>query len=291
MILKKLFIKKTIILILLFTFIKISATNLLITGYLQNQSFIKVQYSNRLLNSSLNKGIDTIITLNTKTKDPNFSKINTQNKTQVVFCGVEEWNPTLVYATNGTKVYYDCKIWKSVNYVNSGVTPGTSWVWYYESDCNESVTCTEPDYGYCGVPNYYHTNIYPTAGTLVYYDFKLYESNNYVNSEQIPGISTLWTYVEPCSDPMASGRTLGYEDEELKKDISLYYYKQTIYFDFSNLETISELICYDTKGSIIFKEKVLNSKSTIGLPLIKQGIYIIQILNNNAQTFKKIIVL
>ncbi|SNR33416.1 T9SS type A sorting domain-containing protein [Lutibacter flavus] len=210
-------------------------------------------------------------------------------------CGIEPYNKYLLYHIDGTRVYYDCKIWYSAGYmdqtVETPIVPGTTSSWQYESDCNESTECTEPDYGYCGAQMYNEYNIYSIYDTLVYYNNKLYQNSSYIGAGQLPGTDAKWVYQGECIDPTATGRTLSNDDEALKANILLYYNNYKLYYDFTKLNGTSKIICYDTKGSLIFSKEVSNSKNEIIFPTLQQGLYIIRVINDSKMTFKRIIVL
>ena len=209
-----------------------------------------------------------------------FLKINAQT----TYCGISEWNSSTIYSTSGTQVYYNCAIWENSNYT-VGNQPETNQVWVWVSNCTEEIGCAN---NYCGFQNYISAIPY-TQYSQVYYDGIIWEARYWANPGNIPGVADMWDEINTCSNPAA--KTLSIEDVLLKENSKLYYYNNKLYFDFSKLENSSAVICYDIKGSLIFSKKVTNTTDEINLPSIQEGVYIIQILNNNAKTFKRIIVL
>jgi hypothetical protein len=196
------------------------------------------------------------------------------------YCDVYEYDSDIKYKIN-TKVYYNCAIWVNIHgNVNPGVLPNgvNSWAWKFVDYCEENNNCTF----YGGALEYDRNETYQ-PGMKVYYDGKVWINNKSYNITTTPNINN--------NNPWTLEKTLSVEDDLLKENIVLYYNNNKIYYDFTKLENTSQIICYDTKGSIIFSKNITNSKDIIDLPSIKQGLYFLQVLNNNAKTFKKIIVL
>lgn len=65
------------------------------------------------------------------------------------YCGYSAYNSATTYATAGTRVYHNCKIWQNQWWANPGEEPGVNGVWAQVSNCSEGPGCN------CvGVPTY-----------------------------------------------------------------------------------------------------------------------------------------
>ena len=60
--------------------------------------------------------------------------------TTTLYCGYPSYVSTNSYATVGTHVYYNCKIWKNLWWANAGEIPGINGVWSEVSLCSTSPT-------------------------------------------------------------------------------------------------------------------------------------------------------
>ena len=65
-----------------------------------------------------------------------------QTSGPVLYCGARLYSQTQTYATAGTQVFYNCKIWKNKWYANPGEAPGSNMVWEELSSCNEGPGCS-----------------------------------------------------------------------------------------------------------------------------------------------------
>jgi chitinase len=62
----------------------------------------------------------------------------------VKYCGVPEYNVNNSYRTEGTQVFYNCKIWRSKWWASPNEVPEVNPVWEYVTDCNEGASCSTP---------------------------------------------------------------------------------------------------------------------------------------------------
>ncbi|UMB61473.1 T9SS type A sorting domain-containing protein [Lutibacter sp. A80] len=181
-----------------------------------------------------------------------------------------------------TEIYFNCTLWKKVDNSPAGTAPGdNNDAWEFVEYFENSNECTFID----GVPEYDDTMTY-LPGMEVYYDGNVWVNNT--TNQKISGDTPNFTDSEWSAK---NSSTLSVADDILKENITLYYNSNRIYYDFTKLENSSQIVCYDVKGSMIFSKEINNEKDVIELPSIQQGLYFLQVLNNNAKTFKKIIVL
>jgi len=57
-----------------------------------------------------------------------------------LYCGYPAYSATNSYATTGTHVYYNCKIWQNLWWANPGELPGSNGVWSEVSNCSPNPT-------------------------------------------------------------------------------------------------------------------------------------------------------
>ncbi|UMB54464.1 T9SS type A sorting domain-containing protein [Lutibacter sp. A64] len=196
-----------------------------------------------------------------------------------LYDGAEKYIEEVVYQPE-TEIYFNCTLWKKVDNSPAGTAPGANNdAWEFVRYFENSNECTFIN----GVPEYDDTMTY-LPGMEVYYDGNVWVNNT--TNQKISGDTPNFN-----NSKWSAQKSLSVADDILKENITLYYNSNRIYYDFSKLENSSQIVCYDVKGSLIFSKEINNDKDAIDLPSIQQGLYFLQVLNNNAKTFKKIIVL
>lgn len=139
-------------------------------------------------------------------------------------CGIAGYDATKSYATAGTKVYYKGKIYKNKWWVNANQAPETEqWgPWEFVENCDGKTVPNVPEKPVdpvpakpvnppakkpepakpngCGIAAYEASKSYPTAGTLVFYNGKIYKNKWWANPNQAPEAEQWgpWEFVKNC---------------------------------------------------------------------------------------------
>lgn len=141
-------------------------------------------------------------------------------------CGVAAYDAAKAYPTAGSKVYYNGKIFRNKWYTNPNQVPESEeWgPWEFVEKCDGGATATPTTSNpstsnpstsnpststpttatptsSCGVQIYDAKNAYPTAGTQVYYNGKIYVSQWWANAGQVPEKEEWgpWKFVKVCN--------------------------------------------------------------------------------------------
>lgn len=117
-------------------------------------------------------------------------------------CNTPVWQAQ-VYATPGTQVSYNNRIYENQWYAGVSDVPGASSVWLFISYCGNGPDLTAS----CGYEVWDTNAVYATAGIRVFYSGKIYESKWWVTNE-VPTAQQAWMFIEDCnpvSSKMATG--------------------------------------------------------------------------------------
>ncbi|UTW68177.1 T9SS type A sorting domain-containing protein [bacterium SCSIO 12643] len=108
-------------------------------------------------------------------------------------CSVSSWQAQ-VYATPGTQVSWNNRIYENQWYAAANEVPGSNNVWLFISYCNGGPDLSAS----CGYEVWDTNAVYATAGTKVFYNGKIYENKWWVTNEA-PDALVAWMYVEDCN--------------------------------------------------------------------------------------------
>jgi len=140
---------------------------------------------------------------------------------------------------------------------------------------------------YCSVSEYVITNSYSVAGTQVYFNCKVWENLWFANAGEAPESNSVWAEVSDCGE--GPGCTLATSEYELSK-FKIYQLDDKLYYTLPEFNGKSELRLFDIKGSIIVVTSDNNSEGFMVLPKLSQGVYILQIKQDENVISKKVLI-
>ncbi|NIF06375.1 T9SS type A sorting domain-containing protein [Chryseobacterium sp. Tr-659] len=203
-----------------------------------------------------------------------------------IYCGAEQYNPSIAYPTAGAKVFYLCRIWKNKWYANPGELPGTNMVWEEISFCNEGPDCSSnAPVTYCGSQLYNPAKAYSAAGTKVFYACKIWENKWYANPGEVPGSNPVWKAVSDCNE--GPGCTAGLANKE--GNLSVIVSDNTISF---SPESYYDKVCrVDVMNPAgLQMVSVMNpAKNGINISYLQPGIYFVKIHHKDGSSIMKTI--
>ncbi|TXB65948.1 T9SS type A sorting domain-containing protein [Vicingus serpentipes] len=151
-----------------------------------------------------------------------------------------------------------------------------------------STGCTSGGGGgntYCGVSEYDVSLSYPTAGTQVYANCKVWENQWWANPGESPGSNSVWLEVNDCSE--GAGCTVGINEMETENEFTFFVAKNRLTF-ISNKEEVRNIKIYSLQGRLIEDLMVGKGNNTVMLSKINNtGVYILQFEGINQLITKK----
>lgn len=139
---------------------------------------------------------------------------------------------------------------------------------------------------YCSVAVYNATLSYPTAGTQVYHNCKIWQSLWWANPNEIPGVNAVWQEVSDCTeDPLC---TVGINDyHTLVLDA---FVKDQVFTFNTNNKLVKEIRVYTYQGQLINQFKPNAVSGSLLLNQLSTGIYLFQVITENQMLTKKLMV-
>tara|TARA_R110001592_G_scaffold225276_1_gene481057 strand:+ start:633 stop:2225 length:1593 start_codon:yes stop_codon:yes gene_type:complete len=138
---------------------------------------------------------------------------------------------------------------------------------------------------FCGVSEYDVSQSYPTAGTQVYSNCKVWENQWWANPGEAPGSNGVWLEVSDCLE--GSGCTVGINKVDTETDFAFYIAKSRLIFMSGN-EEIRNVKIYNLQGQLIEDVMVEKENNFILLTKIDNaGVYLIQFEGVNHIIMKK----
>lgn len=140
---------------------------------------------------------------------------------------------------------------------------------------------------YCSVAVYNATLSYPTAGTQVYYNCKIWQNQWWANPNEEPGVNAVWQEVSVCTeDPLC---TVGVSDNKSIDNVVTFFKDKVFGYDAKN-NIVNEIRIYTYQGQLISQYKPTVSKGMVSLSNYPAGFYLVQLLIENQLVTKKIMI-
>ncbi|CAL2088240.1 T9SS type A sorting domain-containing protein [Tenacibaculum sp. 190524A02b] len=135
---------------------------------------------------------------------------------------------------------------------------------------------------YCDTSEYVKTNEYPTTGTKVYYECKIWKNKWWANPNEIPGEHNVWEEVSACNE--GPNCTLNVEDDIYLKGIDVLIENKILHVKQSNNSTtLKRIKVIDLSGRTI-NSQLANKHTKISLRNYSKGIYIINLTFDNQKS-------
>ncbi len=192
----------------------------------------------------------------------------TIKQTSTTTCdGIAAW-VSQAYATSGTEVSYNRKVYKNKWYAAPTETPGSSNVWEYVRGCDGGSNTDE----YCGSP-LWSSDLAYSGGDTVYHEQKIYKAKWWTQNN-VPDTSNEWLYISECINT-TSARLGNVTYASFVKDIATFQIE-------SKQSSRIKIDVYNLSGRLmttIVDEKVSGTSKTINKDIsdLESGLYIYRI--------------
>ncbi|UTW62898.1 hypothetical protein KFE98_01705 [bacterium SCSIO 12741] len=195
---------------------------------------------------------------------------------------IANWVPQ-VYATAGSYVKYDGKVYHNDWWLAATDTPGVSTGWKFDFYCNPS---TEPKL--CGYRIWDAAVIYATgyADTVVH-NGDVWVNQWYANAGDEPGVNSVWVDIDDCSTGTRSAGVVSSVQDDVEDEqairVAVIQHRLTVNYEQAN-QTFADLFVLDLNGRVVMQEKLeLNTVTQSFDASSLHGIYIVRMLGRQGE--------
>lgn len=137
---------------------------------------------------------------------------------------------------------------------------------------------------FCGVVAYNSESAYPTAGTQVYYQCKIWHNQWYANMNEVPGVNSVWVLDRHCDEDENCDLTS--INDYSTTELMIYPVPSSDYIRLARLQQTEEVRIYNYLGMEVLKVTISDGDK-IDIRDLNNGIYFLSCYNGKILKFIK----